>query len=117
MLVYTVSSYKPRKKRKPKGELAKKFKAPAFVPMKEIMPVTTFRAESTSHLPSKIDEYLSENTPKNNSPLKYEGELAVREAAAQEEIARKAKCVAPAFNKGNYTYIASEEQAKWVGRK
>ncbi len=51
------------------------------------------------------------------SRKEYDGELAIREAVAQEEIARKAKCVAPAFNKGNYTYIASEEQAKWVGRK
>lgn len=117
MLVYTNSSFKPRKKRKPKGEVAKKFKAPAFVPMKEVMAVKTFRADSTSHLPSKIDEYLSSSIPKLAEPLKYEGELAVREAAAQEEIARKAKCVAPAFNKGNYTYIASEDQAKWVGRK
>lgn len=33
------------------------------------------------------------------------------------ELERKSQCVAPAFNKGNYTYIATEEQAKWVGRK
>jgi len=30
-------------------------------------------------------------------------------------VAKAKKFVA--FNKGNYTYIASEEQAKWVGRK
>lgn len=117
MLVYTVSSYKPRKKRKPKGEVAKKFRAPSFTPMKEIMAVKTYRADSTAHLPSKIDEYLANTSPENYSPKKYEGDMAVREALAQQEIARKAKCVAPAFNKGNYTYIASEEQAKWVGRK
>jgi len=44
-------------------------------------------------------------------------EMIERERIALEEIERKKKCVAPAFNKGAYTYIASEEQAKWVGRK
>lgn len=43
-------------------------------------------------------------------------EMLAREAAAQKEIERKKLCVAPAFNKGGYTYVYSEEQAKMVGR-
>lgn len=116
MLIYTSSTYKPRKKRKAKGPVATKYKKPAFTP-KASPKSDVYRAPSHSHLPSKIDEYLANTEPKISPKPKYEGELATREAAAQEEIARKAKCVAPAFNKGNYTYIASEEQAKWVGRK
>jgi hypothetical protein len=116
MLVYCKSSFKPKKKRKPVAK-AKKF-VPSFKPMKEVdLTAGKYRASDTSHIPSKIDSFLAENAPQNAVPVKYDGELAVREAVAQEEIARKAKCVAPAFNKGNYTYIASEEQAKWVGRK
>lgn len=43
-------------------------------------------------------------------------EMAEREAIAQAEVERKKMCVAPAFNKGGYTYIYNEEQAKMVGR-
>ena len=115
MLVYTKSSFKPKKKRKPKGIVQTKFKSEfkPMAPKKE----TVYRAPSHSHIPSKIDEFLANSTPSQTVPLKYEGELAAREAAAREEIERKKKCVAPAYNKGAYTYVASEEQAKWVGRK
>lgn len=43
-------------------------------------------------------------------------EMVEREAKARLEIERKKLCVAPAFNKGGYTYVYSEEQAKMVGR-
>lgn len=43
-------------------------------------------------------------------------EMAAREAAAQREIEFKKLCTAPAYNKGAYQYISSEEQAKMVGR-
>ena len=36
--------------------------------------------------------------------------------AADKEAKRRAKCVAPAFNKGAYQYVGSFEEAKWVGR-
>ena len=39
------------------------------------------------------------------------------EVHAQKEIERKKTCVAPAFNKGPYQYVSSEEQAKWLGKK
>ena len=116
MLVYCKSSFKPKKKRKPVAK-AKKF-VPSFKPMREIdFTAGKYRATDTSHIPSKIESFLAENAPMHAIPTKYDGELAVREAIAQEEIARKAKCVAPAYNKGAYQYIASEEQAKWIGKK
>ena len=117
MLVYCKSSFKPKKKKRKPVAKAKKF-VPSFKPMREIdFTAGKYCAPDTSHIPSKIDSFLAEHAPTRTIPTKYDGELAIREAVAQEEIARKAKCVAPAFNKGNYTYIASEEQAKWVGRK
>jgi hypothetical protein len=116
MLVYCTSSFKPKKKRKPVAK-AKKF-VPSFKPMKEIdFTAGKYRATGTAHIPSKIDSFLAEHAPTHAIPTKYDGEMAIREAVAQEEIARKAKCVAPAFNKGAYQYIASEEQAKWIGKK
>lgn len=117
MLVYCKSSFKPKRKKKQPVAKSKKF-TPSFKPMKEIdFTAGKYRAKDTSHIPSKIDSFLAETAPTVAVPTKYDGDMAVREALAQEEIARKAKCVAPAFNKGNYTYVASEEQAKWVGRK
>lgn len=35
---------------------------------------------------------------------------------ATKEIRRKAKSVAPAYNKGTYQYIASVQEAKDIGR-
>ena len=115
MLVYTKVPSKKAKRRPAKAPAKVRKKRKEF---KEYQPnVTVYRAPDTSGIKSHIDEYLESKAPINKVPLQYEGELAAREAAAQEEIKRKGKCVAPAFNKGNYTYIATEEQAKWVGKK
>lgn len=117
MLVYCKSSFKPKKKSKKPVAKAKKF-VPSFKPMREIdFTAGKYRATDTSHIPSKIESFLAEHAPTQVIPTKYHGELAVREAVAQEEIARKAKCVAPLYSKGAYQYVATEEQAKWVGRK
>lgn len=35
---------------------------------------------------------------------------------AEKEKARKAKCTAPAFNKGAYQYVGTVQAAKGVGR-
>jgi|TARA_A100001011_G_scaffold381515_1_gene450169 hypothetical protein len=36
--------------------------------------------------------------------------------SAIREIVRKSKCIAPAFNKGSYTYVHSKQDAKDIGR-
>ena len=48
--------------------------------------------------------------------LGYKTCLDCGEANARVEIARKAKCTAPAFNKGAYQYVGSIEAARSVGR-
>lgn len=53
------------------------------------------------------------NIPKTMSEEEYKA----REAAAALEIERKKSCIAPAYNKGAYQYIASEEAAKDAGKK
>ena len=117
MLVYCKSSFKPKKKKRTPVAKAKKF-VPSFKPMREIdFTAGKYRATDTSHIPSKIDSFLAEHAQTHVIPTKYDGEMAIREAVAQEEIARKAKCVAPLYSKGAYQYVATEEQAKWVGRK
>ena len=117
MLVYCKSSFKPKKKKRTPVAKAKKF-VPSFKPMREIdFTAGKYRATDTSHIPSKIDSFLAEHAQTHVIPTKYDGEMAIREAVAQEEIARKAKCVAHLYSKGAYQYVATEEQAKWVGRK
>lgn len=44
-------------------------------------------------------------------------EMLAREAVAQEEIKRKRKRVAPAYNKGGYQYITDDTDPKTLGRK
>ena len=48
--------------------------------------------------------------------LGYQHCLACGDSYAKKETVRKSKCVAPAFNKGAYQYVASFEDAKLVGR-
>lgn len=53
---------------------------------------------------------------KSQEQLRYEGELAEREALAQQEIERKKMRTAPAYSKGAYQYI-SELDLPYLGRK
>lgn len=116
MLIYARTPKSKKYKRPGQGEVAKKLPKAKF--KEKSKPVEQrYRAPGTQHIKSKIHEHLAQNEPVLDKPIRYEDEMAAREAAAQEEIKRKSQCVAPAFNKGPYTYIATEEQAKWVGRK
>lgn len=59
---------------------------------------------------------VSDAVKESKIDVEYDEEMLAREKAAQEEAERRKKCVAPAYNKGAYQYIGSEEQAKWIGR-
>jgi hypothetical protein len=48
--------------------------------------------------------------------LGYETCLDCGRKVAAKEVLRKAKCIAPAFNKGAYVYISSKEAAKDAGK-
>lgn len=50
-------------------------------------------------------------------PVRYVGEMAEREAAAQKEIAQKKKRVAIMVNKSVYQYISDDADPKTFGRK
>ncbi len=56
----------------------------------------------------------------NYNPRRFElGYLTCLECGDKEatrQIIRKAKCTAPAFNKGAYMYIASASMAREAGR-
>lgn len=75
----------------------------------------------TYRIPERNTHINVSKTPRHSpvldEVLPLSEEMIERERLAQIEIERKKKCTAPAFNKGPYQYIASEEQAKWVGKK
>lgn len=112
--INTGAVFKPRRRSHKKvdpASVAHKYKRPPF---KTLNRPELVRENNTDNIPSVMT-----NTPSPNLYVRkpaYEGNMAERERVAQEEIERKKQCVAPAFNKGAYTYIASKEQALSVGR-
>mgnify|MGYP001329088543 CR=1 FL=1 len=60
-------------------------------------------------------ECWEEYNPKRKA-LGYRTCLECGDANATIEIARKAKCTAPAYNKGAYQYVGTLQAAKGVGR-
>ena len=48
--------------------------------------------------------------------LGYDTCLECGDIAASKQALHKARCVAPAFNKGAYMYVSSKAMAKEVGR-
>ena len=58
-----------------------------------------------------------ETFPKARFDLGFKTCLRCGESKAQKEIEFKRTCVAPAYNKGAYQYIGSEEMARDAGKK
>lgn len=115
-MIYTSTKFKP--KRKPKKiarHVAAKYVPPAFVERKP-PPARPAWWNEADELPPTVNPKVGNGLVKAVHKYDPDSEMALREAAAQVEIARKAKCVAPAYNKGAYMYIATEEQAKYIGR-
>jgi hypothetical protein len=68
-------------------------------------------AESNQYKSKRVDYVPLEK------PIRYEGEMAEREAVAQKEIERKKMQVAPMYSKGAYQYITEGTDLKTLGRK
>lgn len=61
-----------------------------------------------------ICRFCGEDYPKRRLELGYLSCLECGEKSAAKEKAFKAKCTAPAYNKGAYTYVASTDQVKGI---
>jgi len=75
------------------------------------------RGASTAHIPSKINTAPADahSTGRNTMMDKVQrGEITGKDA---EEIERKSKCLAPAYNKGAVQYIGDAEAARDAGKK
>jgi len=83
--------------------------------LRAIFPEPCVRRDTGPRIPSLHEREVV--VPTTNAKPRYFGEMAERERKAQEEIARKRKCIAPAYNKGAYQYITPETDPKTIGRK
>jgi len=75
------------------------------------------RGASTAHIPSAIHNAPADahSTGRNTVMDKvHRGEITGKDA---EEVIRKSKCLAPAYNKGAVQYIGDEDSARDAGKK
>lgn len=75
------------------------------------------RGASTAHIPSRIHDAPADAhaTGRNTVMDKVQrGEITGKDA---EEVVRKSKCLAPAYNKGAVQYIGDAEAARDAGKK
>lgn len=73
------------------------------------------RKDETRSIPSLKSTFGPNATARRSMMEKVKTGEVTGEAA--EEIIRKSKCLAPAYNKGAVQYIGSEDAAKDAGRK
>jgi hypothetical protein len=75
------------------------------------------RGVSTDHIPSKIhDAPADANATSRNTMMDKvnRGQITGKDA---EEVVRKSKCLAPAYNKGAVQYISNNDAARDAGKK
>jgi hypothetical protein len=81
----------------------------------------SFKAENSERDPRRGEKvYPSVSVMARGTLIEHKNDLSEemqeREHKAQEEINRKRKCLAPAYNKGAYQPVFSKEDAKHIGR-
>ena len=106
-----------KKKRRKKGGTGLVWKKldPNFKSSNKIPTYETPREDPTRDIPSLPMTFDPETTERHSIM-----EKVLRGEESQEtkdEIIRKSKCLAPAYNKGALQYISSEEAAKDAGKK
>jgi hypothetical protein len=75
------------------------------------------RGASTDHIPSKIHDAPADANATGRDTMmdKVErGEITGKDA---EEVVRKSKCLAPAYNKGAVQYVSDSDAARDAGKK
>jgi hypothetical protein len=115
MLVYAASSFKHKKNRKPKGEVARKL--PSSITTKFSTPrptydYTRFRPGYVSH-PSLASTSCATGRNSVMDPVS----LAKEAPEVREAIIAKSKRIAIAYSKGAYQYVTDDTDAKTIGRK
>lgn len=116
MIVHVNNSFRPRKKakKKPVGPIAHK------LDRKGLEKLLTSKIPSYSVSTGSAHRSISVDTVGGGGFRKSMTDRAFLDGEREEvrnEILRKAKSIAPAYSKGAYQYVGTEEDAKYVGRK
>jgi hypothetical protein len=114
MIIRTTARFKPKKKRKPKGELATKYKAVVTKAAMKIQQAFVPRVDATKEIRSLVT--TSAFVPARIS-MTDPMTLAKESPETQAAIIAKSKRIAIAFNKGAYQYVSDESDVKSIGRK
>ena len=121
-MVYCASSFKPKKKRKSKGVVAKKLNVKKYSQKYTL---------STSQLPdykfvSRVGAEVAQTVPSlvtttqfipHRTGMMDPTKLSKESPEVQEAIIAKSKRLAPAFNKGAVQYITDDAEIQTLGRK
>jgi hypothetical protein len=120
MMVYTRTSFKLKKKRKPKGVIAKKLKVSRLEKFNTLKipsySSSSLRvgADTASSLPSLVSttQFIPNRTGMMD-PVK----LAKESPEVRDAIIAKSKRLAPAYSKGAVQYITDDADIQTLGRK
>ena len=117
MLVYTRARFKPKKKRKVKGVVAKKLDLSKYVDKK-----STYTPSYSGRPPRPGSEIVMQAESLNTN-ASFTTKHSVMDAAmlakepehVREAIIAKSKRIAIAYNKGAYQYVTDETDPKTIG--
>jgi hypothetical protein len=114
MIVHVNNSFRPRKKpkKKPTGPIAQKLNR------KDIEKLLTSKIPTYSVSSGKYKSICIDRAGGAGRQSMTDARFLANESEeTRKEILRKANSIAPAYSKGAYQYVSSEEDAKYVGRK
>jgi hypothetical protein len=117
MLVYTASKFKPKKKRKVRGIVAKKLDISKYTNKKSVyIPSYTGRPPRPSSEAVMQAESLQTNACFTTRQSMMDAAVLAKEPEhVREAIIAKSKRIAIAYNKGAYQYVTDETDPKTIG--
>lgn len=117
MLVYTASKFKPKKKRKLRGVIAKKFDASKYTDKKSVYtPTYSGRPPRPGSETVMQAESLQTNACFTSRVSMTDAAVLAKEPEhIREAIIAKSKRIAIAYNKGAYQYVTDGTDPKTIG--
>lgn len=117
MLVYTANKFKPKKKRKVRGIIAKKFDASKYTDKKSVyMPSYTGRPPRPgSEVVMQAESLVTNASFTTKHSVMDAAMLAKEPEHVREAIIAKSKRIAIAYNKGAYQYVTDGTDPKTIG--
>ena len=117
MMIYTRARFKPKKKRKPKGVVATKYRRSSAILGVEQLPSLSYGSRIGADSARQIASLHAISNCTGRTSVMDAAQLAKETEEVRAEIIAKSKRIAIAYNKGAYQYVSDESDAKTIGRK